>query len=102
MDEANKEATLVPFSVLERTVPSLKLSKVVADHGNQNSLSDSGVAALMARAAAHGAYYNVLINLSGIEDKAWAKEIRNKADGIIKEVDTLADDIASEVQKKLT
>jgi len=101
MAEANKEATLVPFSVLERTVPSLTLAKVVADHGNQNSLSDSGVAGLMAKAAAHGAYYNVLINLSGIDDKAWAKDIRSKADKIIADVDKLADDIGKSVLAKL-
>lgn len=102
VEAANKEATLIPLSVLEKTIPSLKLAAVVAKDGNQNSLSDSGVAALMARASAHGAYYNVLINLRGINDKAWAKDIRAKADKFLAEADKLADEIGSSVVKKLT
>lgn len=102
LEEANKNATLIPLSVLENTLPALKLAATVAEHGNQNSLSDSGVAALTARCAAHGAYYNVLINLSGIEDKAWAKDIRAKADKLLAEADKSADEIGKTVLSKLS
>jgi glutamate formiminotransferase/formiminotetrahydrofolate cyclodeaminase len=64
--EATREATRVPLSVLERVAPVLELADEVGRIGNQNSLSDAGVAALAGMAGAEGAYYNVLINLDGL------------------------------------
>ncbi|MBF0106671.1 MAG: glutamate formimidoyltransferase [Deltaproteobacteria bacterium] len=90
IEHATKEATLEPFGVLERTISSLDLALLVAEKGNQNSLSDAGVGALMARAAAYGAFYNVLINLKGIEDKAWCADIKKKAETILQTVATKA------------
>lgn len=87
IEEANKGATLEPLGTLERCLPLLGLAKTAAEKGNPNSLSDAGVAALMARASAHGAYYNVLINLAGISDEKWKKKIQKKADEIIEKVD---------------
>lgn len=101
IQEASKGATLVPLSVLEKTIPTLKLASIVASDGNQNSLSDSGVAALMTRSAAHGAYYNVLINLKGIEDKKWADDIRKKADKLLLDADKLAETIEKNVLNQL-
>jgi glutamate formiminotransferase/formiminotetrahydrofolate cyclodeaminase len=57
-------ATLVPLGVLERVPAALALAGEVAEHGNTNSLSDAGVAALTLMTGAEGAYYNVLINLA--------------------------------------
>ena len=101
IETANKGATLEPLAVLERTLPSLDCALLAARKGNPNSLSDAGVAALMARAAAYGAYYNVLINLSGMEDKAWADGIRAKADGLLSEVKVKADAIETLMMEKL-
>ncbi len=50
--------------MLARAPRLLDLAAEMAVIGNQNSLSDAGVAALCAGAAAEGAYYNVLINLA--------------------------------------
>ncbi len=79
VEEALKEATLVPLSVLEKSVEALKLAKVAALKGNKNSLSDAGVAALAAQAAAQGAYYNIKINLPNIQDKPFKARIQRKA-----------------------
>ncbi len=86
IEEANKKATLEPLGTLERAPAMLDLAKAVAERGNPNSLSDAGVAGLMARAAAWGAYYNVLINLQGIADAAWTKETRNRAEQALAQV----------------
>jgi len=87
IEEANKWATLVPLSVLESCPEVLDLAAQVADKGNKNSLSDAGVAGLMGRAAAYGAYYNVLINLASIEDQEWKAEIRCRADAALASAD---------------
>ncbi|MBN1271420.1 MAG: glutamate formimidoyltransferase [Candidatus Aminicenantes bacterium] len=79
IEKATKEATRVPLGVLERCLEAAKLSRVVVEKGNTNSVSDAGVAALTARAAAEGAYLNVTINLPGIEDKKFVEETMERA-----------------------
>jgi glutamate formiminotransferase/formiminotetrahydrofolate cyclodeaminase len=79
IQDATKEATLVPFNVLEKAEQAAELALIVAEKGNQNSLSDSGVAGLAAAAAAEGALYNVMINLDGIEDEEFKEETAKKA-----------------------
>lgn len=79
IEEATKQATLVPLGVLERTIEAANLARRVAEKGNVNSTSDAGVAALAARTAAEGAFLNVRINLPGIEDESFKKETLDKA-----------------------
>ncbi|MFO7546681.1 MAG: glutamate formimidoyltransferase [Trueperaceae bacterium] len=64
--ETTREATRVPLSVLEHAVRVIDLAAEVGEIGNENSLSDAGVAVLCASAGAEGAYYNVLINLAAL------------------------------------
>jgi glutamate formiminotransferase/formiminotetrahydrofolate cyclodeaminase len=101
IEDANKGATMEPLHTLERTIPALECAALAADKGNPNSLSDAGVAGLMARAAAWGAYYNVLINVGGIEDKAWGAEIKKRADALIANVETKARAIEKIVLERL-
>ncbi len=68
IQEATKEAALVPLRVMKHVVDALALAKVVAEKGNMNSISDAGVSALMLHTAAEGAALNVRINLNGITD----------------------------------
>jgi len=79
VQEATKEATLVPFSVLEMSLKALELARYVALHGNKNSVSDAGVAGLTAQTAAEGAYYNVIINLPNLQDREFKSKMRRRA-----------------------
>jgi len=79
IEEATKEATLIPLSVLEKCLESVQLAHTVARKGNRNSLSDSGVAGLTAASGAEGAFYNVMINLAGIKDDQFKTEVAEKA-----------------------
>jgi glutamate formiminotransferase/formiminotetrahydrofolate cyclodeaminase len=67
MAAANLEATLVPLGVLEHCIDALDVALVAARDGNPNSISDAGVAAACAVAAAEGASLNVRINLDGLD-----------------------------------
>ena len=80
IQEATKEATLVPLDVLDKSTKALELAKDIAKHGNKNSISDAGVAGLAAQTAAEGAYYNVIINLPNIEDEKFTSDIKAKAE----------------------
>ena len=69
---ANKRAIESPMAVLRMVPGLLDLASEMIDKGNPNSLSDAGVAALMAGACGEGAYYNVLINVDGLKDESAA------------------------------
>jgi glutamate formiminotransferase/formiminotetrahydrofolate cyclodeaminase len=101
IEEATKGATRVPLSVLRNTVDAFALAREVALKGNQNSLSDAGVAGLTAYAAAKGAYFNVLINLANLEDKDFVKNTRQEAERLIGEASRRAREIEDLVTGKL-
>ncbi len=98
---ANKKATLVPLSVVETIPEILELAAAVGERGNQNSLSDAGVAILGARTAAMGAYYNVLINLAGIDDEGFKTETKSKADALVEQINKRCDELDKSIQDKL-
>jgi glutamate formiminotransferase/formiminotetrahydrofolate cyclodeaminase len=101
IEEATKDATRVPLSVLERSVDVMELAAQAAERGNQNSVSDSGVAALCARTCAEGAYLNVCINLDGIEDKAWSEKTLAQARELVAKARSRAQEIVGAVEKKV-
>ena len=101
VEEASKEATLVPMGVLEKSIEALKLAKEVALKGNKNSLSDAGVAGLTARAAAEGAYYNIKINLPGLEDVDFKSKINKQATTLVKKAVQLGDELREIIEKEL-
>jgi glutamate formiminotransferase/formiminotetrahydrofolate cyclodeaminase len=101
IQEATKEATLIPFSVLKESLNTVKLALVMTREGNQNSLSDSGVAGLTASAAAHGALYNVMINLLDIQDEAFKTRIVKEAVEINLQVQKVAEEIKEIMYDKL-
>jgi glutamate formiminotransferase/formiminotetrahydrofolate cyclodeaminase len=86
MQGATREATLVPLGVLARSREAADLARIVVEHGNRNSISDGGVAALAARAAAEGAFLNVAINLPGITDERFREETLAEAKRLRAEV----------------
>jgi glutamate formiminotransferase/formiminotetrahydrofolate cyclodeaminase len=86
MEKANKEATLVPLGVLKRSWDAAQVARRIAEKGNRNSVSDAGVAALTARAAAEGAYLNVRINLPGIMDEDFKAATLREAEEVRKKV----------------
>jgi len=77
--EATAHAAEVPLSVLEGCAEVIELCRAVARIGLQASLSDAGVGAQVARAAAAGAYQNVCINLAGLKDRGALLERADKA-----------------------
>jgi glutamate formiminotransferase/formiminotetrahydrofolate cyclodeaminase len=82
VEAASKEATLVPFGVLEAATELIGLAEVVAREGNRSSVSDAGVAGLAALAAGKGAYFNVRINLPGIKDGDFKARIGERSDAL--------------------
>ncbi|MDH4069020.1 MAG: cyclodeaminase/cyclohydrolase family protein [Ignavibacteria bacterium] len=69
INEATKEAALVPLEVMKHCIDAMALVQEVAADGNKNSVSDAGVSALMLHAACEGAALNVKINLSSLSEE---------------------------------
>ena len=61
-------AAEVPLKVMKESFLIYSHIKNLVDNGNQNSLSDSGVACLCVYSCIYGAYLNVRINLKDIEN----------------------------------
>ncbi len=101
VEAASKEATLVPFGVLEKSIEALRLAKEVALKGNKNSLSDAGVAGLTAQAAAEGAYYNIMINLPNIQDSEFKSKIKKQATSLKNKSMKLGDELREFIEKGL-
>ena len=70
--EAINKSTLyaaeVPLRVMKKAFESYEYISKLAKDGNQNSISDSGVACLCVYTSIYGAYLNVKINLKDISD----------------------------------
>ena len=76
----------------------MALSLVVAEKGNTNSASDTGVAALMGRAGVEGAVLNVLINLGSVTDEAFKKACREETATLQQEAAALCDQVIAKVR----
>jgi glutamate formiminotransferase/formiminotetrahydrofolate cyclodeaminase len=76
---ATKNATMVPFMVMETAFSGFELIRAMIETGNPNSITDAGVGALALRSSVKGAFLNVKINASGLEDKIFAGGIIQKA-----------------------
>lgn len=102
LEEANKQATLVPLEVLRLSVQALRIAQVAADKGNRHTVSDAGVAGLMGRAGAEGAFYNVMINLNNMSESDFVTLSRRKAKEYVSQATNLADDISATVRHALS
>ena len=63
IENSYKDATRIPFNTLKSCLEVLKLSNQVSNIGNENAISDAGVATEMSYAGLRGALLNITINL---------------------------------------
>ncbi|HUP47909.1 MAG TPA: glutamate formimidoyltransferase [Thermoanaerobaculia bacterium] len=101
MADATAGATEVPLGVLEKCPEVIELCREIARIGLQASLSDAGVGAQMARAAAAGAYQNVCINLAGLSDPARKNALLARADEAWDRAQRLGAEAEGETVRKL-
>lgn len=101
IEEATIEAAEVPSDVMKNCYDILPLLKIVAEKGNKNSLSDAGVAIALTRTAVQGAYLNVLINCSSLNNQTIADEIRKRAEITFDEVENLATVLLDSITKSM-
>jgi glutamate formiminotransferase/formiminotetrahydrofolate cyclodeaminase len=80
---ATREAIEVPFRTMQLCTESMVIIMYMTKNGNPNSITDAGVAALAARSGAIGAFLNVKINASSLDDKKLAGFYINEGQRIV-------------------
>ncbi|MBQ1817948.1 MAG: cyclodeaminase/cyclohydrolase family protein, partial [Clostridia bacterium] len=84
--EATITATNAPLYTLELCHKGMELGRMLIGKFNTNCASDFGVGALNVKAAAYGAWMNVLINVAGLDEET-AAEYKEKGRKLIEEID---------------
>jgi glutamate formiminotransferase/formiminotetrahydrofolate cyclodeaminase len=101
IEAASKYAMEIPFRVMQKSFQSMEIMKAMAETGNPNSVSDAGVGALCARTAVRGAYMNVRINASGVEDKTFVEKLLKEGAEIEKMAESMEKEIVALVDSKI-
>ncbi|MDR3628541.1 MAG: cyclodeaminase/cyclohydrolase family protein [Ignavibacteriaceae bacterium] len=101
IDKATMEAAIVPADVINKCKDLLPMLELIAEKGNQNSLSDAGVAISLTSTAAEGAFLNVAINCSGLSNQTEAAEFLKNAESIYEDIKKKKNQIISKIILKM-
>ena len=96
-----KKATQTPFAMMKTALECLQVVASAVGKTNASAASDLGVAAYSLRAAAEGAWLNVLINLGGIKDEPFVAQYKDAGAKLLAEVDKLAATISRQILDSL-
>jgi glutamate formiminotransferase/formiminotetrahydrofolate cyclodeaminase len=94
-------AAHVPLETLRAARDVAALAARAAAAGNRNAVSDAGVAALLAGAAARGAAYNVRINISGMPDPVEAAPLAAETATVLADALRHAESAAGSVESAI-
>ena len=101
MEAALKSAVQPPIAIMEACAEALPLIALCAEKGSVVAVSDAGVAASLCRAALEGASLNVFINTQGMQDKAYAATLNQRAKTLLQEKGAEANAIFQAVLARL-
>lgn len=97
IQEALKNAALVPLEVARTALKIMDIVEKVVVKGNKNAVTDGAVAAMMARTATLSALYNVKINLGSIKDAEFVEKTQKEVRQIEEDVVRLEKEILGKV-----
>lgn len=98
---ALRRAIDVPLAVMRHSVAIMELLKAMAETGLASSVSDAGVGAACARAAARGGLLNVLINVADMADEPTRLAIVSEAEALASEADRRESEILELVRQRM-
>ena len=101
IDSALLGAAEIPLETARACLEVMRLALLCAEKGNQNAVTDAGVAALLAGSGARGAAYNVLINLKSLPQSPAAQRIRDELTRVLEDVTELQDRTSAVVNAAL-
>jgi formiminotetrahydrofolate cyclodeaminase len=92
---ALENATHSPLKIAQLCYDILNLNIVIAEKGNVNSITDTGVSALLANTGIESAALNVRINLGSIKDEKFIEETEKE----LKEIEENAEELTNKIMK---
>lgn len=101
LQKALKQALYVPMEICRTAYEAIQLTTPLITKGNQNLISDVGVAASMLYSAFESAKINVNVNLKDIEDLSFVNEVSRELDVLSVKVKQIAHEVLAEVDKKV-
>lgn len=99
--QATLVATEAPFLTMQLAQEAMLLTHSLVGRSNKNAASDLGVAALNLLCCIKGAWLNVLINLSGLNDAAKSAEFLEKGKELLEEAEKTEREISKLVIESL-
>jgi len=101
IQEGYKVAASVPLETARTCEEILDVAVVVAKKGNQSSITDAAISAIMAKAGAESAILNVKINLGSIKDEKFVKKVSSEIDELQKNTESKTKDILKIVENAM-
>lgn len=101
IQEATKYAIQVPFAVMKTSMEAYGVIEEMVREGNPSSVTDGAVGALCVNTAVQGAWMNALVNMSGLKDEEFKKNILEEGKKMAEKSTELSKEIANIVLQKL-
>ena len=79
----------------------MQLCHEAVEKGNPNTISDAAVGALLADAAMGGGIFNVLINLSALEDKHFVEKMKKELQRLEAEGEAIKKAVLARIKEKI-
>ncbi|HEX9128497.1 MAG TPA: glutamate formimidoyltransferase [Gemmatimonadaceae bacterium] len=96
------KAAEVPLETARAAVEVARLAALLAERGNTNAVTDAGVSALLAVAAAKGAAYNVRVNVQALDDKSKGQSLAREAEQLVNQASDFGNQATRLVERALS
>ncbi len=101
IQNALRKAADPPLFTAATSLKVMRLCQEALEKGNPNAACDAAVGALMADAALRGGVFNVLINLSALDDKKYVERMKKELRRLEQESGRIKERIMARVHKKI-
>lgn len=101
IQEALKAATVVPLACAKACAETLALSKIAAEKGSVNVVSDAGVAAMAGFAGLKSAALNVYINTNSLKDHVFVATKLAELEALLADAEATTEAVYQLVKSKL-
>ena len=97
LEQATKDACIVPFEIMEKCAQGIELCGQFAEKGSVMATSDAGAGAIFCKAALQAASLNIYINTKSLKDREYAEQMNQKSDVLLEKYMAKADEIIAYV-----